>query len=228
MGYHLTGAISTFFFLLSIAGYITQIRLIWSRKLTCPDEAPTAVLSLNQFSVSYLAFFSFFVYGYCLERFNHYLVWPRLVACCLALTVVFEIARDRRNAAAVCTFVALCASLIGGLSLLALGSGVTIQGRGLSQGLIVLVAVLLAQGYGHQIARIRRAGQTGAVSWWMHFLTLVKDLSTLAFAIAMGFSAGWPLMLMCTVSISTKIVILWHFAWAKRSPLALSRRQAQN
>jgi len=53
-------------------------------------QRPTAILSLNQFVSSFLAFFSFFLYGACLQRFNHYLVWPRLLACLLTLAVLYE------------------------------------------------------------------------------------------------------------------------------------------
>ena len=143
----------------------------------------------------------------------------------LALEIVYEIAKDRRTTAAIGTFLVLALSLLAALVFLALGPEITIQGKGLSQALIVCVAVLLAQGYAHQINRIRKAGETGAVSWWMHFLTMVKDVSTIAFAVAMGLSAGWPMIIMCSVSISTKVIILWQFEWVKRSPIALARRE---
>ncbi len=108
MNYHLTGAISTFFFLLTLAGLCAQLRIVWRRKQAWKDdrsggERPTAILSLNQFAMSFLAFLSYFVYGFCLERFNHYLVWPRLVALILVLIILYEIASDRRGWTAVAT-----------------------------------------------------------------------------------------------------------------------------
>ena len=84
MSYHITGLISSAVFLLTIGGLWAQLGLVWQRKHSATNdttqERPTAVLSVNQFVSSYLAFFSFFLYGACLERFNHYLVWPRLAA----------------------------------------------------------------------------------------------------------------------------------------------------
>ena len=90
--YHITGAISSAIFLLTIVGLWSQLRFVWQRKRAANNgeshERPTAVLSVNQFVSSYLAFFSFFVYGVCLDPFNHYLVWPRLAAS--LLTSVFN------------------------------------------------------------------------------------------------------------------------------------------
>jgi len=42
----------------------------------------------------------------------------------------------------------------------------------------------------------------------------------------MGFAAGWPLLLLSTVSAITKIVAMWHFRWVRLSPIALQRRHA--
>ena len=82
MSYHVTGLISSANFLLTIVGLWAQLGFVWRRKQSATEgsqdhERPTAVLSVNQFVSSYLAFFSFFsffLYGMCLERFNHYLV----------------------------------------------------------------------------------------------------------------------------------------------------------
>ena len=106
--YHIAGWISVFFFLLSLGGVAEQLRLIWRRKrrfhsaLAHDDETsdfdrPTAVLSLNQFFASFLAFYSFLVYGLCLSPLNHYLVWTRLPATLLVASILFEIWHDRRT-----------------------------------------------------------------------------------------------------------------------------------
>ena len=101
MSYHLTGSISSAIFLLTIGGLWVQLRLVWQRRKLWQGgeslEQPTAVLSVNQFVSSYLAFASFFLYGACLEPINHYLVWPRLAASLLTLAVLAEIVRDRRE-----------------------------------------------------------------------------------------------------------------------------------
>ena len=83
MTYHITGLISAVIFLLTVSGLWLQLQLVWKRKqafMAGACERPTAVLSLNQVVSSFLAFYSFFLYGGCLPRFNHYLVWTRLVA----------------------------------------------------------------------------------------------------------------------------------------------------
>ena len=229
MNYHLTGAISTFFFLLTLAGLCAQIRIVWRRKRAWKGrtggERPTAILSLNQFTMSFLAFFSYFVYGFCLERFNHYLVWPRLVALILVLIILFEIASDRRGWTAVGTFCACLGGTLGGIALLAVRPEIDIDVRFASQMLVLVAALLLIQGYMNQVLLIRRSGQTGAVSRIMHQMFLSRDIATIAFALAMGMKAGWPLLVMNGVSGCTKVAILYHFRWARLSPKAEERRR---
>ena len=228
MSYHITGLISSAIFLLTIGGLWSQLGFVWRRKQSAAEgetlERPTAVLSVNQFVSSFLAFFSFFLYGMCLEPFNHYLVWPRLAASVLTLAVLFEIVRDRRERVASFTF-ALCVLLLVGapLGLLTI-SGATEWGRTVSQTLIVIVTVILAQGYLHQVLMIRQTGRTGGVSARLHQFFFWKDITTIAFALSMGTTTGWPLMLLSTVSAVTKLITLWHFRWVRLSPIASQRR----
>src|SRR5439155_18224794 len=115
MAYHITGLINALIFLLTIGGLWSQLRFIWQRKSAFRAgksvHRPAAILSLNQFVSSFLAFFSFFLYGACLQRFNHYLVWPRLAATILTLGVLYEIMRDRRDASSIASF-SLCLALL--------------------------------------------------------------------------------------------------------------------
>ncbi len=229
MSYHITGLISSAIFLLTIGGLWAQLGFVWQRQQSAAGgethERPTAVLSVNQFVSSFLAFFSFFLYGTCLPRFNHYLVWPRLAAALLTLAVLFEIVRDRRDRVATCAFVACLTLLIGApLGLLTI-PGAMAWGRTVSQTLIVVVTVILAQGYLHQVLMIRQTGRTGGVSARLHQFFFWKDISTIAFALSMGTSTGWPLMLLSTVSALTKLVTLWHFRWVRLSPIASQRRE---
>jgi len=231
MGYHVTGFINSVIFLLTIGGLWAQLLIVWQRKRDQREgrrgEGPTAVLSLNQFVCSYLAFFSFFLYGACLERFNHYLVWTRLTASLLTLLVLWEIMRARRERSAVLSF-ALCAVVLLVMpSLLLWQAKAVVWCRGISQAMIMVATVLLAQGYTHQIVLIRQSGRTGAVSIRMHQFFLLKDISTIIFALAMGLHTGWPLMLLSSVSGLTKLGTLWQFRWARMSPLAEQRRLAQ-
>lgn len=229
MSYHLTGSISSAIFLLTIGGLWVQLRLVWQRRKLFQRgeslERPTAVLSVNQFVSSYLAFASFFLYGASLEPINHYLVWPRLAASLLTLAVLGEIVRDRREQAAVVSL-ALCSLLLIGGPLALLIPGATVWSRAISQALIVVATGVLAQGYLHQVVVIRRTGKTGGVSALMHQFFLWKDLSTIVFSMTMGAANGWPIMLLSTVSAVTKVITLWHFRWVRVSPIAKQRRDA--
>src|SRR6266446_6087002 len=116
MSYHLTGLISAVIFLLTLSGLWSQLQFVWSRRRLGGQEenrseSPTAVLSLNQFLSSFLAFFSFFLYGMCLQPFNHYLVWPRLAATLLTLAVLYEIMADRKTGLSILVF-AGCSILV--------------------------------------------------------------------------------------------------------------------
>ncbi len=229
MTYHITGLVSAVIFLLTVSGLWAQLRLVWQRAASFREgqgagERATSVLSLNQFVSSYLAFYSFFLYGACLPRFNHYLVWPRLVAGLLTLAVIFEIMRDRRELRATVSFAACVGCLIGSPVLLLSHPEAARWGQFVSQALVVVVTVILAQGYAHQIFLIRQTGRTGAVALRMHQYFFLKDISTIAFALAMGFAEGWPLLLMSSVSAATKLATMWHFRWVRLCPLARQRR----
>jgi hypothetical protein len=231
MTYHITGLISSVIFLLTVGGLWSQLQFVWQRRREFPrDQFPamraTAILSLNQFGSSFLAFFSFFLYGLCLQPFNHYLVWPRLVASLLTLAVLYEIMRDRRGWLSSLAFVICAALIVIAPGLLLLNPPVMAWGRRISQLLIVGVTVVLAQGYLHQVVLIRQSGQTGAVSLRLHQFFFIKDASTIAFAMAMGLASGWPLLLLSSVSGITKLATMWHFRWARLSPLAQQRRKA--
>ena len=229
MSYHVTGFISSLTFLLTLWGLGAQLRLVLGRKKLAQEgrlgpEQPTSVLSLNQFVSSFLAFHSFLLYGASLPRFNHYLVWPRLAASLLTLWILEEIRRDRRDtpsraAAAACLLLLLLTPVWVFVSP-HLGE----WGQQLAQALVAAVTLVLIQGYLHQVLMIRRSGLTGGVSKRMHQFFLLKDLSTLAFAAAMGWRDGWPLLVLSTASAVTKVVTLWHFRWVRVSPEAADRR----
>lgn len=225
--YNVTGSINTAFILLSLLGVGAQWQKIQRRKRAVDSGGQaTAILSLNQFTVSFLAYFSFFVYGYTIEPFNHYMVWPRLAASVLVLLILWEIWRDRRSGRAAWACGLAGGILLAGFAGLIWGERYSDQGRLVSATLIVVITVLLAQGYAHQISLIWRSGRTGAVSLRMNLLILLMDLSTVAFATAMGLAVGWPLMLLACVSGATKLVILGLFRWERVSRSAALRRAA--
>lgn len=222
VNYHVAGSISVFFFLLSLAGIFTQLREIWRRKRQHGDadspqdvRRPTAVLSLNQFFASFLAFYSFLVYGFCSEPFNHYLVWTRLPATLLALAILYEIWHDRRGRLPAAALGGSGLLFVAAVMLLISGEKVIEESRHVSAFLAIFAAAVFGQGIIHQIIRVRRSGHTGAISLRMHQLTTCKDLSTIGFALAMPIESGWPLMTVGGVGIVTKSVLMWHFRWAR-------------
>ncbi len=222
MAYHLGGAANGALFVLALVGLALQIARIWGRRATrraLPRGEVTALLSLNYFSVSYLAYFSFFVYGFSISPFNHYLVWPRLLGCGLVLVVLFEIARDRSNRSSVSAAAVAALLLIAGLALLASGGSVGAPARAGPQLLALVATALISQSLIHQIVVVRRAGHAGAVAWPLHFLTLMKDLSTVLFGFVMGLETGWPLIVMGGASSALKLVLLWQLL---RTPVRAS------
>ncbi len=105
-----------------------------------------------------------------------------------------------------------------------MGKTIADQGRYISTTLIVVISVMIAQGYYHQIKLIYNSGSTGAVNIRMSQFILLMDVSTIAFALTMGFADGWPLLVLATTSAITKLVIMYLFRWVRTSPLAQQRR----
>ncbi|MBN7818470.1 hypothetical protein [Bowmanella yangjiangensis] len=223
--YDLLGAINSLFIFISVLGVYSQLRKIWGRKRTQRTGDATAILSLNQFTISFLAYFSFFVYGYSLTPVNHYLLWPRLAAAALVVVILYEIFRDRRSRLArFCFCLAIISLVLGIAGFIGLDS-IGPRTKLVSTILIVAITLLLAQGYAHQILLIIRSGSTGAVDIRMSQFILMMDISTIAFACSMGVADGWPLLLLACVSGITKLIIMYLFFWVRVSPRALARRE---
>lgn len=54
---------------------------------------------------------------------------------------------------------------------------------------------------------------------------LMMDITTIGFALTMGFAQGWPLIVLASVSAITKLIIMYLFHWAGVSPVAKTRSQ---
>lgn len=231
VNYHVTGWISVFFFVLSLVGIFAQLREIWRRKFNFNNtseigselQRPTAVLSLNQFFASFLAFYSFLVYGFCSTPFNHYLVWTRLPATLLALAILYEIWHDRRGWLPALAMGGSLVLFVLAVMIMVSGEQVISEGRDVSAFLAIFAAAVFGQGIIHQILLVRQSGQTGAISLRMHQLTTCKDLSTIAFALAMPLGSAWPLMTVGGVGVVTKSVLMWHFRWVRLNALTPER-----
>ncbi len=228
--YHLTGLASAFFTTLALTGLSLQVKFIRARKQRFTrgelgDERPTSTISLNRFSATFLGYYSLFAYGLCLERLNHYLVWPRVLAVLITLVILHAIMVDRKGALPSGLFA-------GGVVLFALAPLIRLLGAGalaysvwVVQALVIAATVFFLQGAIHQVVKIRRAGRTGGLSLSMHQLFFLKDFFSIGFGLAMG-AAGWPLLLFNGVSLVMQCVLMWQFYWVKRSPLAEQRSAA--
>lgn len=225
MLYNLFGTLNTVFIIVSVYGVYSQLQTIWQRKQPMQSTcSPTALLSLNQFSVSFLAYLSFFTYGYSIEPFNHYIVWPRLVASLLVLGILIEIWRDRKTPLALFSMGMASMCLVAALIGLCVGDTIADHGKYISTAIILFVSVLIAQGYARQISVIVHSGSTGAVDLKMSQFILMMDISTIAFALSMGLNQGWPLLVLALTSAITKLIIMYLFRWVKLSPIAKARR----
>lgn len=221
--YDFFGAVNTVFIFVSLYGVLSQLRTIWDRKNKKVSERATELLSVNQFTVSYLAYFSFFIYGYSIEPFNHYIVWPRFIAAALVAIILYEIWLDRRTKSAVSSMVLVGFSLtFGVIGLINSGTFVD-EGKYVSTIIILVISLLIAQGYYHQIKLIIRSGATGAIDLKMSQFIFMMDISTIAFALSMGIKTGWPLMVLAITSAITKIIIMYLFKWVRVSPVAMQR-----
>ncbi len=229
MSYHLSGLISSFFYGLTLIGLVTQLRFIWRRKqqpseLRLPGESPTASISLNFCLMAFLSFYLLFLYGFSLERFNHYLVWPRLCAMAISLLIITEIFRDRRDIFSRTALGFAVLSTVVGLSGLIFFRETAREYAYVSQFLIVIISIAMGQGNLHQLLLIYKRGITGGVSLRAHQLTFLKDLGSVAFGFAMGLESGWPLILLCGTNGVAKVLIMYSFYWVRTSPEALARR----
>ncbi|MCX7290948.1 hypothetical protein [Janthinobacterium sp.] len=153
--YAFAGSLNSVFIVVSLFGLWSQLQKIWQRKrdASLAHGKTTDILSINQFTVSFLAYCAFFVYGYSITPFNHYIVWPRLAASLIALAILYEIDCDRRSRTSRNALLACALLLCAGVAGLAFGPTFSDEKRVSSQSLIVAVTVLLAQGYAHQRTR---------------------------------------------------------------------------
>jgi chromate transport protein ChrA len=217
------GALNTLLITASVFGVFSQLSTIHSRRQTASS---TALLSLNQFTVSFFAYFSFFVYGYSMTPFNHFIVWPRLVASLVVLAILYEMVKDRKTKPTYYAFITGLSAMFLGLVGLLIGDPIEQGGKWVSTALMLCISILIAQGYAHQIKLIIKSGETGAVDIRMSQFILLMDLSTIALAISIGLRSSWPLMVLAVTSALTKVCILYLFRWVRVSQLAKHRRQS--
>ncbi len=225
MLFNFFGTLNSILIVASLVGVFSQVRTVWLRKRDNLNGA-TEVLSLNKFFVSFLAYYSFFVYGMSIEPFNHFIVWPRLIAALLVAVILYEIWVDRKAITPLSFLILAIVLLVSGVVFGLTGNTYEDNGRQLMTVMIVIITIFLAQGYIHQIMQVLKLGSTGALDIKMSQFILLMDLSTIAFAFVMGLKDGWPLMLLAVVSACTKLIILYLFRWVRTSVSAERRRRA--
>ena len=140
------GSINTLFIMVSLLGIYSQLRRVWDRKHH-PDtkNKSTELLSINQFMVSFLAYYAFFIYGYSITPFNHFIVWPRLIATMLVVCILYELWQDRRNrVSCFCLWSAFVLLITGVLGLL-LDLGFEDKGKVGATTLIIIVSVFITR-----------------------------------------------------------------------------------
>lgn len=223
MLYDIAGSLNSILVFVSVYGVWLQLLTIWRRHRE-KQNSTTELLSLNQFTVSYFAYFSFFIYGYSIQPFNHYMVWPRLIACLIVILIIWEMLKDRGQKRVKIVFMVSLVALISGVIGLIWGQRIKDEGQIVSTLIILVVSASLAQGYWHQILLIIKRGATGAVNIKMSQYILVMDLSTLFLAYTMGFNKSWPMVVLACVSGITKLIIMYLFRWVRLSPVAHQRR----
>ena len=224
--YHIAGIASSFFFCLCFLGFFHQFGEVFRKKIN-RSNTTTFAISLNQISSSLLAFLFFAVYGASTTPFNHYVFWPRVIAVTFLLLILVAIFLDRKDRLSIFSLVGCLLMTIGGISI-ALSPVWRYEFKLHFQVLSALAVLMLAQGYIHQVYKIRKLGTTGVISLRMHQTLFLKDISGGIFGIVLGVKEGWPLaLLMITAFI--KGTVVWHFRWVKKSPIAKERRiQSRN
>lgn len=201
MWYHLFGWLSSVVFLFTWYGLLHQILQLGKAKNITGSASQS--LSINQFSSSFFAFYANFIFGLSLLEFNHYLVWTRLGALLLLLVILWRIWADRHSTSSYYAFFGAAIAIALGFVAMLFRPFPALVSFG-TNGFMVLVALILVQGTVHQWLVIKQEKTIGALSESMIVSILVKDISTLAFALTMPFAAAWPLIFMNGASLLSR------------------------
>ena len=216
--------------MITVIGMWLQLDLVIKRKKLfnhgqLKKEWPTDILSLNQISSMFFACYAFYLYGISLVPINHYLAWPRFMALMILMLLLFQVLLDRKTLLSKIIFICSVILFLSGGLLFLIKADVAYSTKGFSQMLIIISTLVLAQGYLHQILAIRKTGRTGAVSIRFHQCVFLTAVSTVAFGFVIGYSDGWPLILLGSVSATLKVITIWHFRWVRVSAVAKALRE---
>lgn len=183
-------------------------------------------MSLNRFFASFFGFYAMLVYGMSLGQFNHYLVWPRVIAVVLLTWILFEMRQDRRSRATVNTFALIVILDLVAIVLPFTPFRVEVHDLWVSHLILLSALTVFIQGASHQVWVIRKTRATGALSFPMHALFAVKDIASLGFAISMGLKDGWPVLVFHLGSLIFQCIIMYHFHWVKKIGNSVSETES--
>lgn len=182
----------------------------------------TQSLSVNGFTSSFIGFYSFYVYAILMSEIDFFILVTRLLACLMTTYVLFEIHRDRVSVSERAPFWAAIFFIMASIFLLIFRDSFLHEGKKYAIALTMFATIVMFQGGLSQILSIVRQGSTGALSAKMTLVFFLKDVTNVLFGAVIGFSEGWPLMLMGGVSASLKMTNLILFTLYPRDKVLLS------
>ncbi|WP_432472556.1 hypothetical protein [Amphritea sp. HPY] len=226
MLYNAVGMLSSIFFIGCLFGLVDQLRRIRKRKadgLSKTIGYATQSISANAFFSSFIAFYAFFLYSIMLDEVEYYMFVTRLFAALMTLTILYEIYIDRDRISQKIPFITgLVCMAIAGLAFI-YREDVLVVGRSTSLVLALGATLVMLQGGIQQIRKIHKEKTTGVLSLPMNAIFMCKDLANVAFGLVLGFTDGWPLLLLGSISALLKLgIIIQFFCYRKRCEKAVN------
>ncbi|MFT5706508.1 MAG: putative ABC-type sugar transport system permease subunit [Oceanospirillaceae bacterium] len=223
MLYNAMGILSSIMFLGCLFGLVKQFQQISKRKQLAGQQEKsvgfaTQSLSVNNFFSSFVAFYAFFVYSMMLQDIDYYLLITRLLAASATMVILYEVFRDREQLSQKLPFICAVVGMFIAFICFEYRESLLVVGRSVASILAVGATFVILQGGVQQIRKIRKEKTTGALSFSMNVIFMCKDLSNLGFGAVLGFTDGWPLILIGLVSSVVKAITLWQFKRFKAMP----------
>jgi len=211
--YHIWGIISSLLFGLTAYGLFNQLQKIYSRKALAKsgglaEETPCSIISSNRTFGSFAAFYGNFFLGMCLPHFDWYLVGTRFIALVLLLLTLWEIQNERKDFWSTFWLFGGIALFASSIFIILFTPEILLSLLPVAKTWIVLALIFLLQGYIHQIYLLRKSKLVGGVSKFMFQMFLIKELSTIAFALNIDFQDSWPLILQHSSLLVVEVLIL--------------------
>lgn len=212
MLYNAMGLLSSLMFLGCLIGIVKQFQQINRRKHDSKNRGhATQSLSVNGFFSSFIGFYAFFVYSMMLQEIDYYLFVTRLLAASMTIIILFEIFRDREELSQKIPFLTAVIGMIIAFICLEFRDNFLVVGRSVASFLAIGATVVMVQGGIGQIRKIKKEQSTGALSKSMNAIFMAKDLSNVGFGLVLGFTDGWPLIMLGSISAMIKGIILYQF-----------------